>query len=262
MPVVFGILIRLCAGAPGLRGPANARAETTLLMLVIIAAVTGVISSVRALIEERDIYRRERMAGLSAGAYLLSKVVVLGLVAVVQAALLVLVGLAGVRLPSQGAFLTAAPLAELMLDVAVFSVTSMALGLVVSAFARSQDLALLLGILLAIGQVMLTGAVLQLGSVLKVIADVFPARWGFAAAAATTNLNTIEPRGGGITDPLWAHTSLAWLRAVGVQLVMSAVFALVAWRRLIQTSPGRTRRHDHAAGSGPIRRLRFGREEH
>ena len=94
MPVVFGILIRLCAGAPGLRGPANARAETTLLMLVIIAAVTGVISSVRALIEERDIYRRERMAGLSARAYLLSKVVVLGLVAVVQAALLVLVGLA------------------------------------------------------------------------------------------------------------------------------------------------------------------------
>ena len=179
----------------------------------------------------------------SACAYPLSKVVVLGLVAVVQAALLVLVGLAGVRMPSQGAFLTAAPLAELMLDVAVFSVTSMALGLVVSAFARSQDLALLMGILLAIGQVMLTGAVLQLGSVLKVIADVFPARWGFAAAAATTNLNTIQPQGGGgITDPFWAHTSPAWLRAVGVQLVMTAVFALVAWRRLVQTSPGRTRR--------------------
>ena len=242
MPVVFGVLIRLCAGVPGLRGPANARAETTLLMLVIIAAVTGVISSVRALIEERDIYRRERMAGLSAGAYLLSKVVVLGLVAVVQAALLVLVGLAGVRMPSQGAFLTAAPLAELMLDVAIFSVTSMALGLVVSAFARSQDLALLVGILLAIGQVMLTGAVLQLGSVLTVIADVFPARWGFAAVAATTNLNTIQPQGGGLTDPFWAHTSPAWLRAVGVQLVMTAVFALVAWRRLVQTSPGRTRR--------------------
>ena len=146
-----------------------------------------------------------------ARAYLLSEVVVLGLVAVVQAALLVLVGLAGVWMPSQGAFLTAAPLAELMLDVAVFSVTSMALGLVVSAFARSQDLALLMGILLAIGQVMLTGAVLQLGSVLKVIADVFrrggasprprppltstPSSRRAAAALPTRSGPTPRPRG-------------------------------------------------------------------
>jgi hypothetical protein len=34
----------------------------------------------------------------------------------------------------------------------------------------------------------------------------------------------------------------AWLRAIGAQLVLTAVFALVAWWRLIQISPGRTRR--------------------
>jgi ABC-type multidrug transport system ATPase subunit len=241
MPVGLGALIRLCAGAPGLRGPDNARAETTLLFLVIIAAVTSVVTSVRGLIEEREMYRRERMAGLSAGTYLLSKVVVLGFVAVIQAALLVLVGLAGARMPSHGALL-AVPLAELALDVAVFSVTSMALGLLVSAFAGSQDLALLVGILLAIGQVMLTGVVLPLGSWLaKAVGIVIPARWGFAAVASTANLNAIQPRGG-IMDPFWAHTPPAWLRAIGVQLVMTAVFALVAWWRLIQISPGRTRR--------------------
>ncbi|HXL92690.1 MAG TPA: ABC transporter permease [Streptosporangiaceae bacterium] len=238
--VMLGALIRLCAGAPGLRGPANASAEITLLMLVIIAAVTSVVSSVRGLIEERDRYRRERMAGLSAGIYLLSKVAVLGVVAVIQAALLVLVGLASARMPSHGALL-AVPLAELILDVAVFSVTSMALGLLVSAFAGSQDLALLVGILLAIGQVMLTGAVLPLGSGLKVVGFVIPARWGFAAVAATTNLNGIQPHGG-ITDPFWAHRPSAWLLTIGVQLAMTAVFVLVAWWRLIQISPGRTRR--------------------
>jgi ABC transport system ATP-binding/permease protein len=240
LPVVLGALIRLSAGAAGLRGPANGHAETTLLMLVIIAAVTGVVSSVRGLIEERDMYRRERMAGLSAGTYLLSKMVVLGLVAVIQAALLVLVGLATARLPSHGAIL-AVPLAELILDVAVFSVTSMALGLLVSAVAGSQDLALLVGILLAIGQVMLTGAVLPLAGVLKVVGTVIPARWAFAAVASTVNLNAIQPRAA-ITDPSWAHTPSAWLLAIGVQLAMTAVFALVAWWRLIQISPGRTRR--------------------
>ena len=42
------------------RAQAIVQARAAGLMLVIIAAVTGVISSVRALIEERDIYRRER----------------------------------------------------------------------------------------------------------------------------------------------------------------------------------------------------------
>jgi ABC-type cobalamin/Fe3+-siderophores transport system ATPase subunit len=235
-----GVLIRLCAGGPGLRGPANSRAEITLLMLVIMAAVIGVFSSVRELIKERDMYRRERMAGLSAGTYLLSKVAVLGFVVVIQAALLVLVGLAGARMPSHGAVL-AVPLAELIVDVAVFSVTSMTLGLLVSALAGSQELALLAGILLAIGQVMLTGAVLPLTSWLKVLSIFVPARWGFAAVASTSDLNAIQPPGS-IRDPFWAHTPAAWLRAVGAQLVLTAVFALVAWWRLIQISPGRTRR--------------------
>jgi pSer/pThr/pTyr-binding forkhead associated (FHA) protein len=242
MPVVLGLLVRLCAGNQGLRGPVNTSAETTLLMLVIIAAVTSVVSSARGLIEERDMYRRERMAGLSAGTYLLSKVVVLGFVVVIQAALLVLAGLATARLPGHGALSGVPPLAELIVDLAVFSVTSMALGLLVSALVGSQDLALLVGILLAIGQVMLTGAVLPLLSwPVKVLGSLFPARWGFAAIASTRNLNAIQPRGV-TTDSFWAHTPSSWLRAVGVQLMMTAVFALVAWWRLIQISPGRTAR--------------------
>lgn len=240
LPVGLGALIRLSAGAQGLRGPDNPHAQTTLLMLIIVAAFTGVFSSVRELIEERDIYRRERMAGLSAGTYLLSKVVVLGFVAVIQAVLLVLTSLAGARLPGHGAFL-AWPLAELIVDVVVFFVTSMALGLLVSAFASSQDLALLAGILLAIGQVMLTGTVLPLSSLLgKFLGGLFPARWGFAAVASTANLNAIQPRGS-MTDPFWAHTSSAWLLAIGIQFGLAAVFALAAWWRLIQISPGHTR---------------------
>jgi ABC transport system ATP-binding/permease protein len=50
----------------------------------------------------------------------------------------------------------------------------------------------------------------------------------------------IGPSGAGKSTLLRAPT--AWLRAVGAQLVLTAVFALVAWWRLIQISPGRTRR--------------------
>ena len=237
LPVVFGGFVRASAGGQGLRGPLNGSAETTLLFLVIIAAFTGGFSSVRELIKERDMYRRERTAGLSAGAYLLSKVVVLGLIAFVQAALLVVIGLAFKPLPSHGALLT--PLIELMLDVFVLTVASMAMGLAVSACVSSQELATMVVVLLSIGQVMLTGALLTLTSWLRWLSFLAPARWGFAATASTIDFNSIQPPAGGRMDSLWAHKPSAWLLAIGMQIVLTAVFALIAWWGLIRISPGR-----------------------
>ena len=182
-------------------------------------------------------YRRERTAGLSAGAYLLSKVVVLGLIAFVQAALLVVIGLAFKPLPSHGALLT--PLIELMLDVFVLTVASMAMGLAVSACVSSQELATMVVVLLSIGQVMLTGALLTLTSWLRWLSFLAPARWGFAATASTIDFNSIQPPAGGRMDSLWAHKPSAWLLAIGMQIVLTAVFALIAWWGLIRISPGR-----------------------
>ena len=240
LPIVLGLALRLLAGSSGLTEHNSSTPETALLFLVIIAAFTGGFSSVRELIKERDIYRRERTAGLSAGAYLFSKVVVLGLIAAFQAALLVLIGLVGEPL-ARGALLPIA-LVELMLGVAVLAVTSMALGLVVSACVRSSETTLTMLVLLSIGQVMLSGAVLPLGSGPKQwVSYVAPAQWGFAATASTVNLKTLLPPHSS-TETIWAHTPSAWLLAVGVQVVLAGAFAFIAWWRLIQISPGRTRR--------------------
>ena len=237
LPVVFGGFVQGFRRRPGPARAPNGSAETTLLFLVIIAAFTGGFSSVRELIKERDMYRRERTAGLSAGAYLLSKVVVLGLIAFVQAALLVVIGLAFKPLPSHGALLT--PLIELMLDVFVLTVASMAMGLAVSACVSSQELATMVVVLLSIGQVMLTGALLTLTSWLRWLSFLAPARWGFAATASTIDFNSIQPPAGGRMDSLWAHKPSAWLLAIGMQIVLTAVFALIAWWGLIRISPGR-----------------------
>ena len=56
-----------------------------LLILVIGACFIGAANSVRELVKERPIYARERAAGLSSGAYLLSKLIVLGVISGVQA---------------------------------------------------------------------------------------------------------------------------------------------------------------------------------
>jgi ABC-type multidrug transport system ATPase subunit len=243
LPTVLGALIRLTALGAGLGGRDNGKAVTTLLFLVIIASLTGGFSSVRELVKEREMFRRERMAGLSAGAYLLSKVVVLGLIAAAQAAVLVLVGVAGARSPAHGALLPV-PLLELIVDVAALSISSMALGLVVSAWVSSSEQTLTVLVLLLMVQVMLSGGVLALPAGLRQLSYLAPARWGFASAASTVNLNVISPPGGP-TDSLWAHRPSVWLLTIGMQVVLVAVFTLIALWRLVLISPGRARRPGH-----------------
>ena len=75
-------------------------------MLVICACLAGAALSVRELVKERAIYIRERAAGLSSGAYLSSKLLVLGVIAVVQSFVLVLLGVAARPMPRPGRFLT------------------------------------------------------------------------------------------------------------------------------------------------------------
>ncbi|RAG80263.1 ABC transporter ATP-binding protein, partial [Streptacidiphilus pinicola] len=71
-------------------------------ILCVGGVLTGAANSVRELVKERTIYQRERAVGLSRSAYLCSKIVVLGTVTVVQAVVLTMVGLFGVRLRPHG----------------------------------------------------------------------------------------------------------------------------------------------------------------
>jgi ABC-type multidrug transport system ATPase subunit len=240
VPLVFGGLVRLLAGKQGLVGARNINAETTLLFLALIAVLGGAAGSVRELIKERAMYVRERTAGLSAGAYLLSKITVLGLITGFQAALLVLIGVSGVPLPRHGAYLPS-PLAEILIAVVVLAVASMTVGLAVSAFVDSSEKTMQALVLIAIAQVMLSGGVLALGIGLKQLAYVAPARWGFGATASTADLNTLLRGSGKPVDHLWDHRPSAWLLAMGMQVLLVLVFTLIAWWRLLRIGPGQPR---------------------
>ena len=87
----------------------NPDAGTLLLIMVICACLAGMASSVRELVKERSILTRERAAGLSSGAYLVSKLLVLGVISIVQSTVLVLIGVSWRPMPAQGAFLTGRP---------------------------------------------------------------------------------------------------------------------------------------------------------
>jgi ABC transport system ATP-binding/permease protein len=244
LPVVLGVLIHFVVSKAGLGGHrgTNVNASQALLMLVVCACLTGTASSFRELVKERPIYIRERAAGLSSGAYLFSKLLVLGVINVLQSVVLVGLVMVDKGMPAHGAFLGSS-WAELILGIAVLALASMCLGLLVSALVSTSEKATLMLPLIVMIQVVLSGGVTSLaGKVgLDQLSFIVPARWGFGAAASTANLNVIQPSASNYTDPLWNHTADTWLRDMGAQVGLAVLFILIAWYRLRRLSPGRRR---------------------
>ena len=63
---------------------------------------SGAANSVRELIKERVIYERERATGLSRSAYLMSKVIVLGVITALQGVIICGIGFATARAARRG----------------------------------------------------------------------------------------------------------------------------------------------------------------
>jgi ABC transport system ATP-binding/permease protein len=242
LPFILGALVRLLAPAQGLSGTpgSNSGAQTMLMVLMIMACLAGVVNAVREVVKERSIYIRERAAGLSAGAYLASKVSVLGVIALLQAVVMTGIGVLGKPLSPSGSFLAGAPLAELILAVAFLEFASTCLGLLVSTMVSSSDKAMQAIVLVTMIQFVFSGGIISLAGRpgLEQVAAIAPARWGMAALASTVNMNVLNPPGSK-PDPLWNHTASAWLLSMGAMLVLSAVYLLVAWWQLNRLSPGR-----------------------
>jgi hypothetical protein len=243
LPILLGALISQVPAKHGLGGApgTNVDAGTLLLILVICACLAGMASSVRELVKERSILTRERAAGLSSGAYLVSKLLVLGVISILQSTLLVLIGVSWRQFPAQGAFLTGAPLIEVILGIAVLAVASMCLGLLVSAMVSTSEKAMPFLVLFTMVQVVLSGYVVPLANNpgLKQFSMIAPSRWGFAAPASTVNLNVLTPPGQGVVDPLWTQTSSNWLRDMGVMIGLALIFAVLAYIKLRSLGPRR-----------------------
>ncbi|MGH3274092.1 MAG: FHA domain-containing protein [Streptosporangiaceae bacterium] len=275
MPVILGALAFLIPSPQGFTGRGNSDAISVLLVLVIGACFIGAANAVRELVKERAIYTRERAAGLSAGAYLLSKLLILAAVSAIQALILVGIGLLGRELPATGSFLRQLPLVELLTAMAVLAIVSMTLGLLISAIVNSSDKTMPLLVVGVMFQVILTGGIFPVAGKagLEQIAWISPSRWGFAAVASTVQLNVIQQPPGSAagagagavaagagaaatagdvagseaagpavpTDPLWDHNPATWLKDMGLTIMLGLLFTALALWRLVKIKPGRRR---------------------
>ena len=152
---------------------------TMLFMLSLVCIMVGSIASMREIVKEADIYRRERMVTLKIVPYVLSKVWIGVLLGLYQAAILMLSKVLGAGWPdtTQAALLT-------YFTLVLVTVAGMLMGLLISALSPNQNVAPLLLIVALVTQFMFSGGLLplnNLGTPGKMISMTTPAKWGFEA---------------------------------------------------------------------------------
>jgi ABC-type multidrug transport system ATPase subunit len=220
-------------GIPNPMGDAPTEPGQILVLLNVGAVFMGTALTIRDLIGERAIFLREQAVGLSTSAYLLAKVCVYTVFAVVQSAIVTVITLLGKGGPTQGAAALGKPGLELFVDVAATTVASAMLGLALSAVAKSNDQIMPLLVVAVMSQLVFSGGMIPVtGRVgLDQMSWATPARWGFAASASTIDLTKLEPGPQVPKDSHWHHNGGTWWFDMAMLAVISIVYlGFVRWK--------------------------------
>jgi ABC-type multidrug transport system ATPase subunit len=238
LPLALGLLSHTVPGSMGLGAdPAgySLEAQRRLVVLVVGAAFMGVAVAIREIVNEQSIYRRERAIGLSPTSYLASKVVVFVIIDTIQVILFVYIALLGLPGPEDEIIFKSA-MVDLVIPIALVAIASTALGLFASAMVRTTEQTTPILVVSVMTQLVLSGGLFEISgqTFLEIASWIDPSRWGFAAAAAVTDLKNFP-----FMDPIWLHEPKNWWRGVIILLLQIAI--LVAGTRLAlrRFEPGR-----------------------
>ena len=149
--------------------------------------------SVRDIVFERAIYDRERaVGGLAPTSYTASKLIVMVLQTLLQAAILTTAVSLGKPGPDHGV-VTDSGIPELVLAIRLTAWTSALLGKVGSALVKSGEQTVPLLVVLVMAQLVFSSGMITVTGrdSLELVSMIFPGRWGFSAAASDIGLNDL-----------------------------------------------------------------------
>ena len=202
-------------------------AQRIIFLICFVAALFGCINGAREIVKEAAIYRRERIVNLGILPYMFSKIVVLGALALLQSASIVLI----VQLFEpfhQGVFWPI--LLEVYITLALTAVAGVILGLTVSAFAPNEDTANSLLPIILIPQVIFAGSIIPLKDWASTIAaTIFPIRWAMAALGSSLGLHSDKISGDRLFGDDYTYHGLLYsiyTQADATQRILLSWFAL------------------------------------
>jgi ABC-type multidrug transport system ATPase subunit/predicted component of type VI protein secretion system len=173
-----------------------AQVITMLFMMGLIGVLTGALSSVREIVKEVDIYRRERTVVLKLMPYVMSKVWIGIILAAYQAAVFVIAKRLFVDPQFQGNY------GYLAMYITLFlcTLSGYMLGLLISAAAPNQNIALFLVVIVLVPQFLFAGALLSRDLIPggEQISAITSTRWAFDALVRISGIGEDV-----IEDPCW-----------------------------------------------------------
>jgi ABC transport system ATP-binding/permease protein len=155
---------------------------------ILIAVMVGSLATMREIVKELEIYRRERMIGLSIAPYVLSKVWVAVLLAIYQAAIFVLFKSMAVDLPRTPSFIFG-----MFITLFLATIGGMMMGLFGSAISPNQSVAPMIVLVLLIPQILFGGGVLPIetfGPPGKILNSLSLTKWPFETLMTLTEFGT------------------------------------------------------------------------
>ncbi|WP_019730650.1 ATP-binding cassette domain-containing protein, partial [Mycobacterium avium] len=215
LPFLIGALSLTVKGPhPGLGpadplGPAPTQPQYIMVLLNIGAVFMGTALTIRDLIGERAIFRREQAVGLSTTAYLLAKIAVFCVFATAQAAIATIIVRLGKGAPTAHPQFFGNSTFSLFVTVAGTCIASAMLGLLLSALAQSNEQIMPLLVVSIMSQLVFSSGMIpvyqRIG--LEQLAWLTPARWGYAAGASSIDFpSLVKVKQIPTNDPIWQHS--------------------------------------------------------
>ncbi len=208
-------------------------AEQVLFVMSFVAVFFGCNNSAREIVKEVQIYRRERMVNLGIMPYLFSKIVILGVLCLLQCAILVIVVNATSAF-QQGVVLP--PALEIYVSLSLTSLAGLMIGLMISSLTANSDQANAIIPLIIIAQIIFSGVIFKLPSSANVIGAFFATRWSMIAMGSSLGLTAI-PMGYAPNDSSFpyahdaGHVIGSWFALLLMIVVVGALSAYFLKRK-------------------------------
>lgn len=240
IPLIIGVIAHLAGNKYGFgKGyiseagiSINPFARGSILVLILGSVFVGLSTSIQEIIKENQIRIREQVVGIKPISYLISKMLVLGLIVLVQITVFVQIVLFGRPVPQDGLFVSSSRI-EITMVCVLLAIASMILGLLISSLITSSEQAMPALVGMTMMQVVLSGSLpLGSGGFIDTISRFSPSYWATNALSSSIDLVQISRITDMTQQEKWSATTTNFKSCLEIILIFCSIFATSTFIRL------------------------------
>ncbi len=194
----------------------------------------GLMNSVQEICKEKVILQKEHMSDLKLSTYLLSKFIVQGILAFIQATLMVWIFQEIVGASENSILIDSYWDIQLICFLSILSAA--ALGLCISAIVKNANIAMSIIPLILVPQLLFSGMLFELDGIADFISNFILCRWSVEGLGTSVNLNdlthivqTINPLAEVEAEDYFTFTSEHMIQVIGIITIMTLILMLASY---------------------------------